>query len=267
MRNRMMVALRPASTTCVDVPPWARALAAATASVTRRKRHTGGSSTPVGNGCWPGDEPAVVWAEALGSNVVDVDGNRYVDLTSGFGVATLGHRPPESAPVPAELLIRSSCGCVRMESRRGIAAKWDDALRVMGGRIASFLEGAGERALEFAVRCQAAAVGAAVEAFDHREIGFRVPHDRTHGNLGRRRQQAEAAAAAANRLEHALPAEFVHDLREVFGRDVVGLGNLADGDEPVRIGRAIDQHAQRVVGVVGEAHASIIASPPPGGAS
>ncbi|HSL85018.1 MAG TPA: aspartate aminotransferase family protein, partial [Thermoanaerobaculia bacterium] len=32
-----------------------------------------------------GDTPSVVWAEALGSNVLDVDGNRYVDLTSGFG--------------------------------------------------------------------------------------------------------------------------------------------------------------------------------------
>jgi len=39
------------------------------------------------------DEPAVVWAEALGANVVDVDGNRYVDLTAGFGVAAIGHRP------------------------------------------------------------------------------------------------------------------------------------------------------------------------------
>lgn len=35
-----------------------------------------------------------VWAEALGANVVDVDGNRYVDLTGGFGVAAVGHRNP-----------------------------------------------------------------------------------------------------------------------------------------------------------------------------
>jgi 4-aminobutyrate aminotransferase-like enzyme len=36
----------------------------------------------------------VVWAEALGSNVLDVDGNRYLDLTAGFGVAAVGHRHP-----------------------------------------------------------------------------------------------------------------------------------------------------------------------------
>ena len=34
----------------------------------------------------------VVYAEAHGANVVDVDGNRYVDLTAGFGAVLLGHR-------------------------------------------------------------------------------------------------------------------------------------------------------------------------------
>ena len=37
----------------------------------------------------------LVWEEALGSNVVDVDGNLYIDLTGGFGVAAVGHRHPE----------------------------------------------------------------------------------------------------------------------------------------------------------------------------
>ncbi|MCA9582010.1 MAG: aminotransferase class III-fold pyridoxal phosphate-dependent enzyme, partial [Myxococcales bacterium] len=36
----------------------------------------------------------IVWARALGINVEDVDGNVFVDLTSGFGVASLGHRHP-----------------------------------------------------------------------------------------------------------------------------------------------------------------------------
>ena len=40
------------------------------------------------------DTDPVVWAEALGCNVVDVDGNRFVDLTAGFGVASVGHRHP-----------------------------------------------------------------------------------------------------------------------------------------------------------------------------
>ena len=41
------------------------------------------------------DDDPVVWAEAVGANVVDADGNVFVDLTAGFGVATLGHRDPE----------------------------------------------------------------------------------------------------------------------------------------------------------------------------
>lgn len=32
------------------------------------------------------------WREAKGANVVDVDGNRYIDLSAGFGAAVLGHR-------------------------------------------------------------------------------------------------------------------------------------------------------------------------------
>jgi len=36
----------------------------------------------------------IVWTEAVGANVLDADGNVYVDLTAGFGVAALGHRHP-----------------------------------------------------------------------------------------------------------------------------------------------------------------------------
>ena len=41
------------------------------------------------------DDDPIVWKEAIGSNVFDVDGNRYVDLTAGFGVASVGHRNPK----------------------------------------------------------------------------------------------------------------------------------------------------------------------------
>ncbi len=39
------------------------------------------------------DDP-IVWAEAVGANVQDADGNVFVDLTAGFGVAGVGHRNP-----------------------------------------------------------------------------------------------------------------------------------------------------------------------------
>lgn len=67
---------------------WVERLAASEcpALTTRRKRReelAGASHDPI------------VWVEAQGANVVDADGNRYVDLTSGFGVAFVGHRHPE----------------------------------------------------------------------------------------------------------------------------------------------------------------------------
>jgi len=36
----------------------------------------------------------VVWARAAGANVQDVDGNIYVDLSAGFGAASVGHAHP-----------------------------------------------------------------------------------------------------------------------------------------------------------------------------
>lgn len=67
---------------------WVERLAASEcpALTTRRKRReeqTGASHDPI------------VWVEARGANVVDADGNRFVDLTSGFGVAFIGHRHPQ----------------------------------------------------------------------------------------------------------------------------------------------------------------------------
>ncbi len=39
----------------------------------------------------------IVYARGRGANVLDVDGNRYVDLTAGFGALILGHPPNESS--------------------------------------------------------------------------------------------------------------------------------------------------------------------------
>ncbi len=38
------------------------------------------------------DDGPIFWREARGANVMDVDGNVYIDLTAGFGVAAGGHR-------------------------------------------------------------------------------------------------------------------------------------------------------------------------------
>ena len=46
------------------------------------------------NVTYRGDGFPIFWARAEGSNVWDVDGNRYVDLSAGFAVAAVGHGHP-----------------------------------------------------------------------------------------------------------------------------------------------------------------------------
>lgn len=66
---------------------WVRTLAEheCPAFTSRRARRAEASGAP---------HDPIVWHEALGANVVDVDGHVYVDLTGGFGVAAIGHRHP-----------------------------------------------------------------------------------------------------------------------------------------------------------------------------
>ena len=48
----------------------------------------------------------VFWSRAEGANVWDVDGNRFLDLTSGFGVASLGYTPPSIVAAAQEQVSR-----------------------------------------------------------------------------------------------------------------------------------------------------------------
>jgi 4-aminobutyrate aminotransferase/(S)-3-amino-2-methylpropionate transaminase len=72
----------PKATALVD----ALARSESPAFTTRRARRAEASGAP---------QDPIVWAEARGANVVDVDGNVFVDLTGGFGVAAVGHRNPK----------------------------------------------------------------------------------------------------------------------------------------------------------------------------
>ena len=73
----------PPSILCPPPGPRSRRLA----------RHSTRLEAPGINAVGP-DGTTLVWQEAKGANVLDVDGNRYVDLTAGFGVAAVGHRHP-----------------------------------------------------------------------------------------------------------------------------------------------------------------------------
>ncbi len=52
-------------------------------------------AAPMGPIPEPGPMRSIVFARGSGSNVWDVDGNRFVDLAAGFGSLLLGHDPPE----------------------------------------------------------------------------------------------------------------------------------------------------------------------------
>lgn len=52
------------------------------------------------------DAGPVFWVEAAGANVRDADGNIYVDLTAGFGVAAAGHANPAVAAAVADQATR-----------------------------------------------------------------------------------------------------------------------------------------------------------------
>jgi 4-aminobutyrate aminotransferase-like enzyme len=69
----------------VDAPPGLRSR-----TLARRLSYL---EAPGVNTVGPG-EPPILWQEAAGANVLDADGNVYVDLTAGFGVAAVGHRHP-----------------------------------------------------------------------------------------------------------------------------------------------------------------------------
>src|ERR1041385_206141 len=62
--------------------PRSRALA-------RRLRRYESRNVTFVSGNWP-----IFWQRAAGANVWDTDGNRYIDLTAAFGVASVGHTNP-----------------------------------------------------------------------------------------------------------------------------------------------------------------------------
>lgn len=112
------------------------------ALTTRRARRAERSGAP---------HDPIVWAEARGSNVVDTDGNVYVDLTSGFGVAAIGHAHPrvvEAVRDQAGRLLHAlgdvhpSDVKVQLLERLAAIAPFDDARVILGLNGADAVEAA-----------------------------------------------------------------------------------------------------------------------------
>lgn len=104
---------------------------------------------------WP-----IFWEEAAGSNVRDADGNIYIDLTSAFGVALLGHRDPSVARALREQAARLVHGMgdvhpptKKLELLEQLAemAPWEDARVVLANT--------GSEAVEIALKTAQLASG------------------------------------------------------------------------------------------------------------
>lgn len=83
----------------------------------------------------------IFWERAAGSNVWDPDGNCYVDLTAGFGVAAAGHAHPrivEAIRAQSGRLVHGMgdvhppAAKVRLLERLAEASPFDDARAVLG---------------------------------------------------------------------------------------------------------------------------------------
>lgn len=119
--------------------------------------------------------PPIVWARARGSVVEDLDGNRYLDLTSGFGAASLGHAAPEVARAVAAQARKMAQGLGDLQphvAREKLARR----LAALGGACSRvLLATTGSEAVELALKTAALATGR------RRVVAFEGAY---HGQLG-----------------------------------------------------------------------------------
>jgi len=162
----------------------------------------------------PGDEPSVVWSEALGSNVLDVDGNVYLDLTGGFGVAAVGHRRPEvvaAVTAQAARLVHGLGDVAAHPARVELAERLAALVPVDEPRVHFAVSGAD--AVEIALKTAVAATGRErILAFDPSY------HGTTLGALALTSRDAFRAPFRAQLTPHVARLPFGAPAAEIEGR-------------------------------------------------
>ena len=91
------------------------------------------------------EQAPIVYARGEGSNVVDVDGNRYVDLTCGFGALALGHAPVDvtrAAVEQAERLTLALGDVYASEAKIALCERLAALYPAPGARVTLGLSGA-----------------------------------------------------------------------------------------------------------------------------
>lgn len=113
--------------------------------------------------------PPIFWERAAGANVWDVDGNRFVDLTAGFGVTNVGHNHPrvvEAAADQSERLLHAMGdvhpAAVKVELLEALVRRYPG-----GAAARATLGSSGSEAVEIAIKTALLATGrAGVLAFE-----------------------------------------------------------------------------------------------------
>jgi 4-aminobutyrate aminotransferase / (S)-3-amino-2-methylpropionate transaminase / 5-aminovalerate transaminase len=112
-----------------------------------------------GAAIWGRGESPVVWSRARGAVVEDLDGNRYIDLTSGFGVASLGHAAPEvkrAVSAQAGRLVQGLGDLMPHVARERLVRR---LAKLGGGLSRVLLASTGAEAVELALKTVAIATG------------------------------------------------------------------------------------------------------------
>jgi 4-aminobutyrate aminotransferase/(S)-3-amino-2-methylpropionate transaminase len=114
-------------------------------------------------------EPPIFWERAAGANVWDADGNRYVDLGAGFGVANVGHAHPRvvEALAAQERSLLHAMGDVHPAAAKVALLEALAARFPGGGPTRAVLGSSGSDAVEVALKTALLATGrAGVVAFE-----------------------------------------------------------------------------------------------------
>ena len=151
------------------------------------------------------DEIPIGWLGARGVNVVDVDGNRYVDLTGGFGAAFVGHRNPNVVRMirdASRRLLHGLADAAPHPLRTALA----EALSVQGpirnGRVLFATSGA--EAIDIALKTARLATGrTGIVAFEGGYHGTSLGALRATGRPAFRKPFEDALAPATLRVPYA----------------------------------------------------------------
>jgi 4-aminobutyrate aminotransferase-like enzyme len=106
------------------------------------------------------DAGPIFWAEAAGANVRDVDGNTFIDLTAGFGVAAAGHSNPAVSAAAATQFSRLAHAMGDVHPAEAKIHLLEALARLAPGDLAvSILSANGSDAVESALKTAMLATG------------------------------------------------------------------------------------------------------------